>query len=146
MRVSIGQIYVKPGVSFPFSHLMQRWLSNELSSAASDSTEFERKYGAGFSLMVNVSADTQILDNQIKGPTIFKKDKDVEFTLFLPFDVIVAAADGCRVALEYLLGGVCSVFQKAGIDPGKLDEKRAFIIEHICSDPTMLTEEPWPHK
>ncbi|MCP3140660.1 hypothetical protein [Pyxidicoccus xibeiensis] len=145
MKVSIGQIYIKPGVSFPFSHLMQRWLAKELSSAASDIAEFEKKHGIGFSLMVNVSADTQLMDNQIKGPAVFKRDKDVQFTLFLPFDVIAAAPDGCRVAMEYLLSGIRSIFQKAGIDPGKLDEKRTFIIDHICADPTMLTE-PWPNK
>jgi hypothetical protein len=144
MKVSVGQIYIKPGVSLPFSHLMQRWLSAELSSVTDDSVESERKYGAGFNLVINVSADTQISDNKIKGPTIFKKDKDVEFTLFLPFDVIVAAADGRRVALEYLLGGIHSVFKQAGIGTERLAERKAFIIEHIYSDPTMLTEKPWP--
>lgn len=143
MKVSIGQIYIEPGVEFPFSDRMQAWLSKKLSSAAKASAEFEKKHGPGFNLIVRVSAKPQIQDNRIAGPTIFKKDKDVEFTLFLPFDVIMAAQDGCRVAAEYLLSGIRSVFQKAGIDPVKLDEQRASIIEHICSDPAMLTM-PWP--
>ncbi|WPB77201.1 hypothetical protein KYC5002_50510 [Archangium violaceum] len=144
MRVSIGQIYTKPGVSFPFSHQMQRWLGEELSSATNAAADFKKKYGTGFNLVARVSADTQISDNQIKGPTIFKRDKDVEFTVFLPFDVIVSSAGGCRISVDYLLGGIRSVFQQAGIDLERLDEKKAFILEHICSDPTMLTM-PWPH-
>ena len=145
MRVSITQIYIKPGVEFPFSHLMQRWLSEELSSSADSSAEFVRKYGTEFEIAVNISADTQIMNNQIKGPGIYKKYKYVEYTLFLPYDVIDQASDGRRVALEFLLDGIRSIFQKAGIDPEKLDEKRAFIIDHISSDPTML-DEPWPQK
>lgn len=142
MKVSVGQVYIKPGVSFPFSTRMQVWLSQELTGAASDSVEFEKKYGAGFNLIVRVSAEKQISANRIKGPTIFKKAKDVEFTLFLPFDVIVVAEEGCRVAVEHLLSGIRWVFEKTGIEPGKLDEKKNFIIEHICTDPTMLTG-PW---
>lgn len=143
MKISVGQIYIKPGVSFPFSHRMQIWLAGELSSAANDSAEFMKKYGTDFNLVVRISADTQISAPQIKGPTIFKRDRDVEFTVFLPFDTIASAADGCRAALEHLVTGIRSVFQQAGIDPGTLDEKRAFIIEHICAEPTML-KTPWP--
>jgi hypothetical protein len=124
---------------------MQVWLTKELSTVASVSAEFEKKFGTGFSLMVRVSADTQILDNEIAGPTIFKKDKDVEFTVFLPFDAISAETEGCRKALEYLLSGIRAVFQKVGIGTDMLDEKRTFIIEHICTEPAMLTG-PWPHQ
>jgi hypothetical protein len=142
MKVSVGQVYIKPGVSLPFSTRMQVWLSQELTAAASDSAEFEKKYGAGFKLIVRVSADKHMSDNRIKGPTIFKKTKDVEFTVFLPFDVIVAAEEGCRVAVEYLLSGIRWVFEQTGIDPEMLDGKKEFIIERLCSDPTMLTR-PW---
>lgn len=143
MNVSVGQVYVEAGVSFPFSHSMQAWVSRKLSSAAKSSAKFEKKYGTGFSLMVNLSAKRHLSENRIVGPAVFKKSKDVEFTLFLPFDVIVAAEDGCRAAGEYLLNGICAIFQKAGIDPEGLEKNRASIIEHLCSDPKMLTE-PWP--
>lgn len=147
MRVSVGQIYTKPGVSFPFSHRMQRWLSEELSRVAgadSASAEFLRRYGVGFELVVRIGADTQIVDNEIRGPTVFKKDRSVEFSVFLPFDVIVASAEGCRVALEYMLDGIRAIFCQAGIDPERLEEKKTFFIERICSDPAML-KTPWPH-
>jgi hypothetical protein len=42
------------------------------------------------------------------------------------------------------LPSIRSVFQQAGIDPGRLDEKKSLILEHLCSDPAMLTM-PWPH-
>jgi hypothetical protein len=144
MMVSIGQAYIKPGVNFPFSHLMQNWVSEELSSVAEDCVEFQKKYGSEFELIVRISADTQIADNVLKGPTVFRKSKDVEYSVFLPFDTIVKAPEGCRVAMGFLMAGICSVFQKVGIDPTKLDERKAIIIDRVCSDPTML-KQPWPY-
>ena len=82
MRVSISQIYIKPGVSFPFSHLMQRWVSDELSSVADSCNKFVKKYGADFELAVIVSADTQIEDNLIKGPGVYKKGRWVEYVVY----------------------------------------------------------------
>lgn len=143
MMVSIGQAYIKPGISFPFSHLMQTWVSKELSSVADGCVEVQRKYGSEFELIVRISADTQIVDNALKGPTVFRKTKAVEYTVFLPFDIIVKAPAGCRVAMEFLVAGIRSVFQRVGIDPTKLDERKAVIIDHVCSDPTML-KQPWP--
>lgn len=143
MNIYVAQSYIKPGVSFPFSHLMQRWMSEQLSSVARNFTEFERKHGVGFELMVRLSADVNTTDNVIKGPAVYKKDKDVEYTLFLPYDIIVKTNDECRGALEYLLTGIHRIFELAGIDPGMLEERRESIIAHICSDPTML-DEPWP--
>ena len=145
MIVYVSQIYGKPGVSFPFSHLMQGWMTDELSALAKHSTDFASKYGADFNLGVNLSADKNITDNQIKGPAIFKKTKDVEYTLFLPYDVIIQAEGGCRTALGYLLDGIRRIFVLAGVDPTMLDERRDSIITHICSDPTMLNE-PWPDR
>lgn len=144
MEVAIGQVYIRPGVNFPFSFRMQVWLSKKLTSAATKADAFEKKYGAGFSLMINLSAKTQISANEIKGPAVFKKDKDVEYTLFLPFDVIRAAEESRQAAAEYLLTGIHSIFEKVGIDTIKLDKKKTSIIDNLCSDPTML-HGPWPH-
>lgn len=145
MRISVGQIYIKPGVSFPFSHIMQRWLGEELTAAADDWTEFAKKYGPGFSLVVRLSADTSIVSNVIKGPTVFRRDKDVEYTVFLPFEVIMTASNGCGSAMRHLIDGVRVVFRLAGIESSSLDAKESSMIEHACSEPVML-EEPWPQR
>ncbi len=146
MNVSIGQIYVKPGISFPFSHLMQQWVSEELSSLSGPGTAFKQKYGAAFSLMLRISADTNIIENVIKGPTVFKRTKDVEYTIFLPFDVIKAAPDGCATAMRYILAGVREVFSLIGISTAALEASEQSIIHRVCSDPEMLrTDAAWPH-
>ena len=45
----------------------------------------------------------------------------MSLSLALPFDVIARELDGCRVAMEFLMDGVRSVFQKVGIDPIALE-------------------------
>ncbi len=142
MKVFLGQIYGEPGVSFPFSHHMQAWLGAQLSELATPNTEFLNMYGADFALMVRISARTNCTENQIKGPTVFKKTKDVEYTLFLPYDAIVAADEGCRAAVRFLLNGIQQVFTRAHIDAADFESRMAFIEEHVCSEAAML-KKPW---
>jgi hypothetical protein len=143
MKVSVSQIYIKAGVSFPFSHHMQRLLGEEFSGVSQDDGEFVRKHGGDFDLVINLSADVGIGQVRVKGPTVFKKTRDVEYTLFLPFDVIVGSSDGCRSAVEFLVEGVRTIFRQAGIDTARLHERQASIVEQVCSNPIMLSR-PWP--
>jgi hypothetical protein len=140
MKVYFGQIYIEPGVKFPFSHHFQGRLSEEITALAEPSAEFIKKYGSDFDLIFNVSAKNTIQDNEIRGPTVFRKTKDVEYTVFLPFDVISRNPEVSKSALKYLLSGVCSVFKLLGIDTTQLVERQESMIENICSDPTMFAE------
>ena len=138
MKVYVSQIYISPGVNFDFTHHFQKLLSEELSAMVAQTGGFMRKYGPEFDLIFNMSAKKEIHENEIRGPSVYKKDKDVEFTIFLPFDVIGASTDRYRVALKFLLDGIRTVFDKLGIDSAKLEERKESIIERICSDSTMF--------
>ena len=144
MKVWISQFYLDAAASFSFTHVMQLFVSAELSSVADDCSDFQRKHGPDFELMVRINADAMLSENKIMGPTVFKKTKDVEYVVTLPFGVVTKAPDGRRAAMEFLMAGIRSVFLKVGINPTKLDERAAFIIDHVCSDPTML-KGPWPY-
>ena len=138
----MNQIYIQPGVSFPFSCHFQRRLSEEITALVVPSAAFIKKYGADFNLIFRVSAKKDIQDNEIRGPTLFKKDKDVEYTVFLPFDVITCHPEVSKSALVFLLQGVCSVFELLEIETTSLAEIKASLVEKICSDPTMLKQPP----
>lgn len=143
MKVWFRQTYSEPDVDFPFSHLFQRRLSREVTALVEPSARFLKKYGEDFELTFNVSAKQRLQDNEIRGPTVFRKTKDVEYTVFLPFDVIMPHADAPRHALRFLLKGVCEVFDRLEIDKTRLLDKQDSIIESICSDRTMLEEPSW---
>jgi hypothetical protein len=143
MKVWFGQIYIEAGVAFPFSHHCQKRLSAEITGLVEPSAKYLKQYGTNFELMFRISAKKTIPNNEIKGPTVFKKTKDVEYTVFLPFDVIMRQADAPRHALKFLLKGVCDVFDRLEIDKAKLLDKQDSIIEGICADPAMLEEPSW---
>lgn len=142
IKVYFSQCYIEPA-AFPFSHLFQKRLSREVTALVEPSAEFQKRYGDDFDLVFNVSAKQKIRDNEVRGPAVFRKDRNVEFTVFLPFDVIMRKADAPRVALAFLLNGVAYGFDKLEIDNSKLLKKQESIIKGICADPTMLKEPSW---
>jgi len=143
MKVSVGQIYVEPGVRFPFSHLMQLWLGGELSALAVPRPAFVARYGPDYNVVIRISARRLCGENVIKGPTVFKKTKDVEYTLFLPFDTIVRGGDMCGMAMTFILSGIQEIFERAEISAEGLKDRKQALSEHVCSEPTMVSG-PWP--
>lgn len=117
MRIFIGQIYIKPGIEFPFSLYFQSWLGNALSKRIEASEQFNKAFGIEFGLGLRISAKQGIDRPEIKGPTVFKRDKDVEFTIFLPYqpndyhDRTVAV-----LLLEQVLQSAVLILQQLGLD------------------------------
>lgn len=141
MQVHFGQIYIEPDVYFPFSHHFQHRISEAVTDAVEPSAKFLKKYGGDFDLTFNVSAKKALRDNEIRGPTVFRKTKDVEYTVFLPFRVIKRHPDVPQTALRFLLKGACAVLESLDIDTAKIVEQQESLIEDICSNPIMFEEE-----
>jgi hypothetical protein len=138
MEIAFSQIYIEAGVAFPFSYRFQHYISRKVMAAVTPSATFREKYGRDFDLVFNVSAKTGTNDNEIRGPAVFKKTKDVEYTIFLPFDVISRKRDVPRSALQFLLKGTCSVLEALDIDTTRLKKQQDSIIDKICSTPNMF--------
>jgi len=138
MKVRFGQIYIQAGVTFPFSLRFQQRLSEELSALVMPSMKFSRRYGADWELMFRISAKRSILDNEICGPTIFKKQKEIEFTIFLPFDVIQNATYPSKSAIEFLLIAVSSVLDSLGFDIAPTQARMRILAQTFSTDPTMF--------
>lgn len=139
MKIFFGQIYVDPGVKFTFTHRFQKFIGGEISSIVKPSDKFINEYGEDFDLIFRVSAKRDITDVDIKGPTVFKKDKDVEFTIFLPFDSDQPSLrDGNRRPLELLLGAVVGVLNKLEIDTKFLQERMGVFMDAVMADPSMI--------
>jgi hypothetical protein len=143
MHVHFRQIYIEPGVSFPFSHHFQNRLAKTITSMIAPSAKYLEKYGGDFDLTFNVSAKTAIADNEIRGPAVFRKTKDVEYTVFLPYEVITRHVHAPKHALTFLVRAVCRVFDMLEIDNSKVIAAQDSIIDGICSDPTTLRGPSW---
>ncbi len=138
MQVFLRQIYIELGASYPFSHIFQHRMSKEVGSRVVASENFKKKYGTNYQLGFNLSAKRSIQENEIRGPTVFKKQRDVEFTIFLPFDTIARKRDPLMGALNYLFQGVYSVLESLEIDTQALRESENSILKQVRHDPTML--------
>ncbi len=136
-----GQIYIEPGITFPFSAEFQRTLGKAITALVSPSAKFEDRFGTDWSVMIRISAKTGIAANDIRGPTTFKKSKDVEFSVFLPFDLISKTADPLKAALVYLLEGASWSLASLDIDVSKLDAASQELIEAVREDAEMFTSE-----
>jgi hypothetical protein len=140
MQIHIGQIYIEQGAYFPFSHIFQRYISEEVSALVVPSKKFIAKYGNDYKLIFNVSAKHSLTENEIRGPTVFKKTKDVEYTIFLPFSVIMNEPRPPQEALNYIFRGVCAVFDQLGIDATQIRERQEHIVNHVCADSAMFQD------
>src|SRR5687768_15844375 len=105
MKIYFGQVYVEVDANFPFSYHFQAAFSDAVTRLVPASDAYEKKYGKR-AVMFNVSAKRGTRQNEVKGPAVFKDSKTVEFTIFLPYDVITAKGkDFCQPALNFLLDG-----------------------------------------
>ena len=146
MKIHVGQIYIEPGATFPFSHTFQNWISKELTKRVRASPAYIKAYGSDYELMFNLSAKSGIRKPEIKGPTVFRKTKDVEYSVFLPFEKkAVPGRDGYERQLRLLLDCVLSVLRTLGVDGARIENDSALLIEGFHSTPDMIsTRKPLP--
>ncbi|MCW1926492.1 hypothetical protein OKA05_28330 [Luteolibacter arcticus] len=138
MNVYFGQIYIEPGVEFPWSLRFQRQISDEISPLISASESFIGKFGGDWSMMFRISAKQEIDCVEVRGPTVFKKSRSIEFSLFLPFDIIPRGDEFARPALNFLFDGIQEGFAEVGIEAAKLEAQREQLIDQLCRGPGMI--------
>lgn len=143
MKIFVGQIYVQVGIRYPFSYIFQKRMHEELSKLVKPSEAFLKKYSEDFEIMFRLSAKSEIKEAEIKGPTIYKKDKDIEFTVFLPHNgKPVESCEDCRGALEIFFGCVVIALESLTLDASLVKGNCNFLINTILSDDSMFEKPP----
>lgn len=140
MNVYVGQIYIEPGVKFPFSIAFQQRISAQLTELVDGWGKNTAHYSDDFDLIFRLSSKSDIEEVEIRGPTIFKRDKSVEYSIFIPFKLL-----GNSKLRDYyniiicLIDSIRSVFFKLGIDDKNLQNKSLKIAGDIVNDPEMFS-------
>jgi hypothetical protein len=137
MKIYVTQIYIQAGVGFPFTHRFQQFISRELTNRVQLSERFIEQYGEDFDLTFNMSAKSEIADTEIKGPTVFRRDKDVEYTIFLPFDDQTQDSDLLHSIVVKLLAGIVRVLDDLKFDTTRLSGDSLSLADHVVNDPVM---------
>jgi len=139
MRALVGQIYIQAGVNYPFSHEFQNWVGNELSKLIEPSNAFLEMYSKDFDLMFRLSAKAELDEIEIKGPTVYTNDKDIEFTIFLPYQKIpLEEKDSFKQPLEMFLEGVTLALELVSVDSSKVRNDSSELAEKIISNNSMF--------
>jgi len=137
MNIYVAQIYIEAGVNYPFTHWFQQFISRELTKRVQLSERLIEEYGEDFDLIFRMSAKAGILDTEIKGPTVFKRDKDVEYTIFLPFNDQAHNSDLLHSIVVKLLAGIVLVLDELEFDTTRLSDDINSLAVRVVSDPVM---------
>jgi len=141
MNIYYSQFYYQAGSSFPFSYKFQIYLSEETTRLVKPSTRFIELHGEDYSLMFRISAKRELAINEIVGPTVYKKDKDVEYSIFLPYTPIIQQSEPYISALEHILEGAYEILDDYEIDTSKLKAEQGVIINNIVTLPEMFVQK-----
>ena len=145
IKIFIGQIHIKAGISFPFSLRFQKWLGDALSELVEVSSEFSSKHGSDFGLGFRISAKDDIEEPEIKGPTIFKRDKTIEYSVFLPHkandyhDIAVASH-----LVDQILDSVVVILPEVGLDASNVLKEAKRIRTEFLSRPGFIDAQKRP--
>jgi hypothetical protein len=139
MSIYVSQIYPEAGVSYPFNHRFQKYLSDLVSAKVGTSKKFADLYGPEYDLIFRMSAKEGLAKPEIKGPTVFKRDKDVEYTVFLPFDRSVEMdAKTLSQALDFLLTSMIEILKELEMTTTGLSTELSAIVDRILGDAKMI--------
>jgi hypothetical protein len=139
MSIYVSQIYPEAGVSYPFNHRFQKYLSDLVSAKVETSKKFADLYGPEYDLIFRMSAKEGLAKPEIKGPTVFKRDKDVEYTVFLPFDRSVEMdAETLSRALDFLLTSMIEILKELEMTTTGLSTELSAIVDRILGDAKMI--------
>jgi hypothetical protein len=139
MSIYVSQIYPEAGVSYPFNHRFQKYLSDLVSAKVGTSKKFADMYGPEYDLIFRMSAKEGLAKPEIKGPTVFKRDKDVEYTVFLPFDRSVEMdAKTLSRALDFLLTSMIEILKELEMTTTGLSAELSAIVDRILGDAKMI--------
>ena len=139
MKIFVGQIYIEVGVTFPFSLRFQRWLGDALSERVETSGQFCARFGANFGLGLRISAKADIEQTEIRGPTVFKRDKDVEYTVFLPYKPNDYHDPGlASLVLLQILQSTVRVLQELDLNPQKVVGDMNYLQATFLNTPGLL--------
>lgn len=138
MNIYVSQIYPEAGVNYPFTHRFQQFISKALTNRIASSESFVRQYGDDFDLIFRMSAKSGIQEPEIKGPTVFRRDKDVEYTVFLPYGGNAHDLNSLGEVVSSLISAIIDVLDDLGFDTTNVSSDSAELIKQITGDAGMV--------
>lgn len=133
MSVNFTQFYIEPKVFFNLPIDVLEELSGCFSRGLSISGSPKWKYDTEYKLLFIISAKSNTSITEIKGPSVSKKYKSVEYVLYLPYDTIKKHSLPLHALLMQLVEAISVVLDKHVIQHSQLEPKLSAIVQDISS-------------
>jgi hypothetical protein len=108
--IAIGGLFPDPAAVFYVSHHVSRIIREQLERQIIDTELFDKKYGDNYWLSLKDSSVSGLLDLNVTGPEVSKRNKAVSYSLRMPSQPISKDPTGYEKYLEYHERGVKEVF------------------------------------
>lgn len=138
MNVYVSQFYIEAGANYPFSHRFQHFVSKAIADRIASPESFVQKYGENFDLIFNMSARSDIRETLIKGPAVFQRGKDVEYSIFLPYDSDNHDPSALKQVVVRLLSAIVNVLTDLGFDASAVLRDSSELADQIVENPAMI--------
>jgi hypothetical protein len=145
LKIFTRQIYTEPGIDYPLSHVFQQRIGEILSGLVHPSEEFRRTYGSDFRIIFKLSAKRDISFPEIIDPKVYKKTKDVEYSIFIPHDGSdVNKLDDYTKPIHNFLLDVSSALERLKLNADEVKNNIDSIVKEITLDPAILKKRSPP--
>jgi hypothetical protein len=137
VKISFVQLYSEVGASFDRvdGPLLQAIVCR-FNTLEKNIDELARKFKENdFKLLLTISSKSDISDLEIKGPTIWKRENKVGFSLFIPWRKTNSFIDEVEYILPWIGRGLVSILNRYGVDGREIDQVFQEIIEEAKTSP-----------
>lgn len=138
MNIYVSQFYIEAGANYPFSHRFNHFISKAIADRIASPESFVQKYGEDFDLIFRMSARSDIQDTLIKGPAVFQRDKDVEYSIFLPYNGDNQDPRTFKEVVARLLSAIINVLTDLGFDASAVLRDSSELADQIVENPAMI--------
>lgn len=109
------------------------------------SEEFNRRYGNDFRIIFTLSAKVAIFSPEIVGPLVYRKSKDVEYSIFIPHDGSDAATlSDYTTPIRNFIVGVTNALERLELDTSELRNNMDSIVKEITTDASIFKMRSHP--
>ena len=109
MKITVSTVYPEAGVNFQISYKFFKLLRDELEASGILSARFNAAFGEDYSLGIIFSTRAKIMDLEIKGPTVSKRYKVVDYVIYIPFGIVMNKETFFNQYVEFVCTGVSTV-------------------------------------
>ncbi|HEY5750637.1 MAG TPA: hypothetical protein VIU12_31460 [Chryseolinea sp.] len=135
MSFGYGTIYMEEGVVFPISYKIGDLIIDEMQARLPKESQQVVVKGEPFSLGVVISTKKSKTELSIQGPSISKKYKMVDYTLWIPYEKVIKSKNIPNAYLDCVCEGIILVFKEYQYDSSIVTKIFSDIKKEVLNNP-----------